>query len=825
MFLPGIGFSQERQPNGILLLNQNALKIKLPYIDLTHNGKFTFQNKLNLNFEISFWEPNYFGYLGKIILNDSLEFLLTYNTYAKNDTTFVQLVINKTKTAINLPFSKEVLHRGNWFNFEFIFDVKLKKLSIITKYANKTIIDIPYKKLNNIDIIFGTKISDIDFTTFALRKLKINTDINDKNGKEYFWDFANIEDSESNDLINNKTISLTNCQQISDYSFKWRKLTEIKTNGYSSFSFDDKNGKILIIDDSKLNIYDLQSNNNKKIAAKITVSDFKTYYDTLTQDLYAFHRGGGEVSVFDWKKETWSKIDNSRNSSSFYTHSLFVNPLDSSLNMFGGYGFYTFHNHFQKYDFTTKHWNIISFGGSRIEPRKCISRWLSKTDSTMINYAGYGNSTGEQSNGVKYYHDLWELNLKSANFTKIDSLKLDSEKPSYKLFYYDNKNDEYFFLAPQSYFVDPKSMKGSETVIDFYKSSGNNFSELTLINSFTINKKLIILEAFYNRKTNEIIALYKNDSKYNITYEIHSIFYPMKQNVPNLAENIYLEFLINYWYFHLLVITIFLGIYYLSKKKKTYKTADRIINVIKDNEIEKEAKYSIYLFGDFQFFDKNLDDKTYLISAKLTEMFMLIFFHTFKLVSTNGTSGITTEKLSSILWPNMANGHLKNIRNVTINKLRGILDAISDVQIIYNNGFWKIEANNTQIDYIDMLALLKSCETNQLTSLINIAKRGKILNNLGYDWLEPIKVATDNVIIDFLIEKLSKIQDNGTLLQIAETILSIDSVNEIALKAKLQILKSEGKRTAVQNVYDNFIKEYESLYDEKYEKSLKDILS
>ena len=826
LFLPGFGFSQENQSNGILLLNQKSLNIKIPFMDVTRDGQFTFQNKLNIAFEISFWEPNHFGYLGNITLNDSLKFLLTYNTYAKIDTTFIQLVVNNTKSVINLPFSKKELHRGNWFKIEFVFNAKDKKLSIKTKNSNKNIIDVPYNKLNKMDVVLGTKLSTSDLTSFAIRKLKINTDKNNENSKNYYWDFTNFDDFKSYDLINNKAIYLTNCQQLSDYNSKWRKLTEIKTIGQSSYSFDDKSGKILVVDDSKINILDLQSNKTKEIVAKISVNDFIIHFDTLTQNLYAFHRGGGEVSIFDWEKETWSKIDNSLNSQNFYNHAIFVNPLDSSLNMFGGYGRYAFHNEFQKYDFVSKKWKILSVGGDRIEPRKFISRWLSKTDSSLLFYAGYGNKTGEQSNGVKYYHDLWKLNLKSANFTKIDSLKLDSEKPSYKLFYYNNRKDEYFFIAPLSYFVDPKSMKGEEKVIDFYKSTGNNFSDLKLINSYAINKDLIILEAFYNRETNEIIAIYRNDSKNNNTYEIHSIFLPMNLNVPNLAKNIYWEFLINYWYLHLVtIISIFFGIYYISKKQKLYKTNGYIKNLIKNDEKENETKYSIYLFGNLQFIDKNDDDKTYLMSAKLTEMFMLIFLHTYKLFPSNGTCGITTEKLSSILWPNLANGNLKNTRNVTINKLRGILKTICDLEIVFHNGFWIIEANNTQIDYIEILDLLKSCEINELTSLINIAKRGKILNNISCDWLDPIKVATDNIIIDCLIDHLNKTNDKNTILQIAETILSIDSVNEIALKAKLQILNLTGKRSAVQKIYDNFTKEYENLYDEKFDKSLKDILS
>jgi len=825
-FIAQLGLGQESKSKGILLLNQSALQIKFPTIDVTHDESFTFQNDLRISYEMSFWEPNHFGYLGKIILNDSLEFLLTYNTYSKIDTTYIQIVDNNAKSKINLPFCKKDLYRGNWFKYDFIFNVRDKKLSVKSESTINNIIDVPYLKLNKLDLIFGTKNSFGDFTSYAIKELKITTDKESANVKNYYWNFANVYDSKANDIINNKAAYLTNCRPLSDLNFKWRKLGEIKTSGYSHYSFDEKTGKIIVVDESKVNIYDLQSNETKEIIAKISVNDFRIEYDTLTQNLYSYHRGGGEVSVFDWKKEEWSKINNSLNSQHFYNHSLFINPLDSSLYMFGGYGWNAFHNEFQKYDFLSKKWNIKSVGGETIEPQRYISRWLSLKDSTLVYYGGYGNNSGEQSSGAIFYHDLWKLNLKTWNLRKIESLKLDSEVPPYRLVYYDKGKDEYYLFGTRNYFVDQDSTNWDDKVIDFLKSNGNSFSNFTLVNSIKINKELNILDAFYNKKTNEIIAIYWSGNKKNYTYEIQSIFFPMEQNVLTLAKNKDWELSSTYSFILLgLLIIIFPSIYIVVKKRKAKRGNVYTNNSIKIDEIENRIKYSIYLFGELQFFDKNYEDKTHLMSAKLTEMFMLIFFHTFNLTSNNGSSGITTEKLSTILWPNMVNGNLKNIRNVTINKLRGVLEEIGSLQIVFNNGHWKIEANDTQIDYIDILAFVKTCDINEIMNFLAIAKRGKILNNISYDWLDPIKFATDNVIIDCLVEHLCIIHDEKTILQIAETILSIDSVNEIGLKTKLQILNSEGKRTAVQNVYDNFIKEYENLYDEKYEKTLKDILS
>jgi len=774
---------------------------------------------------MSFWEPNHFGYLGKIVLNDSLEFLLTYNTYSNIDTTFLQIIVNNIKSSVSFPFLKENLHRGNWFQFDFIFDVQQNKLSVITDSITQIIVDIPYAQSNKLDLIFGARYSFIDQPTYSIRELKISIDKEQESRKNYYWSFENIENNKSYDIINDKEVELKNCQLLSELHYKWRKLGEINTKGSSDFSIDDKDGKVIVVDETSVNVYDLQSNQTNRFVAQASAKDFKIYYDSLTQNLYSYHRGGGEVSTFDWFEKEWSGIDTSQDLRYFYHNSTFINQFDSSLYMFGGYGWYTFNNKFQTYDFSSKRWDTVSVSGDIIEPRIQHSRFLSITDSTMITYGGYGNITGKQEEGVKYFHDLWELNLKSLKIKKLETFNKNGEESENRLFYYDKITDKYYFFGTKYYFIDPISKEGGDKYLNILKFTSDSSSNFTLINTSKINKELNVLDAFYNRKTNEIIAIFWSSIDDGHIYEIHSIFLPMIKKEIAIADNDILILLDKYWPRLLVLIIIITGIV-LVVRMKTEKGKKEDKAIIFENEDDFEiVNYSIYLFGDLQFLDKTLKDKTHLMSAKLTELFMLILFHTFKLTSNNGANGITTEKLSSILWPEMSNSSLKNIRNVTIYKLRGVLSELGDIKIVFHNGLWKIEIDESQIDYVVVLDIINNCEFNQLSNLLNIAKRGRILNNISYDWLDPIKVATDNIIIDCLIEHLCKIHDEKSLFKVAETILSIDSVNEIGLKAKLQVLNSQGKHSAVKNVYDNFIMEYTNLYDEKYEKSLKDILS
>lgn len=802
---------------GILLYNQRKAKLESPSMDLTKNKSFYFLNNFAMSYAISFWQPNYFGYLGKFTLNDSLNILLTYNTYSNTDTTYLQLIINNKNSSLEIPFPKTDLYRSKWYNLSFNFDCNKNTLEIIQDSLFAKSISVHLREVNKLEIIFGFKHSFSDQPSFAVKELRISIDDDTPTHKNYYWPLNNIADNRTSDRINNREIDFKNCVSLAGLHDEWRTQTEIKVEGTSSSSVDAKNGRIFIVDENHIFIFNLQTNRTDTIFAKTTVNDFKAFYDTLSNNLYTYHRGGGEVSVFNWETNNWSIINNANNSSHYYNHNTFINPIDSSLFIFGGYGWYTFRNEFQKYNFKTKKWEIINVNGERIEPRTYISPFIRTSDSTLITYGGYGNESGQQNEGIQYFHDLWQFNLKTFTLKRLEKIDLDHEEPDKRLFYIDAKSNDYYFLFHR--------IKNKKNIIELFKADKDDLSNHFLLNSKVIDDSTfgISQNMFHNNKTNEIIIIQRMaDSK----YKIRSMLFPPFHGNSNLASsNKFQISTIYYWYILLTLSLMFISYFVLRKKKiKSGNSFNQGELVNDSNEIEVE--YSIYFFGRFQLIDRSGEDKTYLMSSKLNEMFLLIFFHTYNLTSNNGSKGISTNKLSTILWPDMSNHQLKNVRNVTVNKLRSVLKEIGEIEIIFENGLWKIKvADDTNIDFIDMIKIIENCESGDLMYLISIAKKGKLLNNISYEWLDPIKIASDNLIIDCLLEHLQKNTNEIFSLQVADTILNIDSVNEEGLKMKLHVLNSQGKHSFVQTVYDNFRLEYRDLYDEEYDKSLKDILS
>jgi two-component SAPR family response regulator len=242
----------------------------------------------------------------------------------------------------------------------------------------------------------------------------------------------------------------------------------------------------------------------------------------------------------------------------------------------------------------------------------------------------------------------------------------------------------------------------------------------------------------------------------------------------------------------------------------------------------KNPEYQLIFFGGFQVYNKNIEDITGKFSPLLKELFLLIWLHTFK-----NDKGISSEKITEILWYDKSEKSARNNRAVNIAKLRTILNEIGNCELTKKTGYWKIICNNQneKSDYNDFLKITRTnsnLSKQKINRLIEVSRKGAFLLNVNYEWLDDFKACVSDRIIDTLVtftETCDIKKDDDFLIHLADCIFTFDKVNEEAMIFKCKAQYKMGKHSLAQQTYGKFIKEYQHLYDQEYEIPFANILN
>jgi two-component SAPR family response regulator len=242
---------------------------------------------------------------------------------------------------------------------------------------------------------------------------------------------------------------------------------------------------------------------------------------------------------------------------------------------------------------------------------------------------------------------------------------------------------------------------------------------------------------------------------------------------------------------------------------------------------ERKCKSSIYLFGQFQVFDKESGDITGQFSPLLKELFLLIATSTIR----NGR-GVASTELDEILWHDKSDKDAKNNRAVNIAKLKALLEKVGHCTINKESGFWQFQTLDESIcidykKYIELLQQNSVLSADYIHPLINIARRGAFLYQTEYNWLDNIKSEVSNAIIDRCvnyIEHHSVTQDPEFVIEICNCIFYFDHLNEEALIYKCKCLINLKRHTLANTTYLNFAKDYKQIYGENFPKTFQEIV-
>ena len=210
-----------------------------------------------------------------------------------------------------------------------------------------------------------------------------------------------------------------------------------------------------------------------------------------------------------------------------------------------------------------------------------------------------------------------------------------------------------------------------------------------------------------------------------------------------------------------------------------------------------------------------------MFTPKVRELFLFTFFATLK-----NKTGASVNDINKHLWPGISINKVNNNRSVTLNKLRKILNYIEGIEIITSNGFLRSEYRQPfYCDYAEAYKLCRAAngmDKKQLESFFILVKKGRLLKDTHWNWLDEIIGFIGNQVIDNLLKLASNSKNENNLSKIdaiADRILEYDDLNEEAIWLKSKTLLDANNLHLAKFHFESFYSRYKETFGEPYPKN------
>lgn len=781
-----------------------------------------FSDSFNIEFNLAVYPTTEVGYILRIKNKGSSR---TYNLFYNGEGNDLTFKFNEegTNTLIVAKLDKEELLNMHWFKMQISFDLKSDSINLIIhnrKFSTGN------QKLPNIYrpiILFGKSDHIIDVPSFAIKDLSIG------NKEQYYFALKEREGNIVHDRSGKAIGKVSNPEWLMNDAYHWRYKTSFKSQSVAGANYNPKRKEIYYFNRDSLCIYNVRSGETtveipeEKSPLKLILGT--NFIDTSHSKLYAYEvyydstYNGPSVASLDLDTYHWTVESYDQLPTQLHHHGSYYDPSTALFTIFGGFGNMRYSKDFFFYDINKKEWNTLEgFTGDFISPRYFSSvGYLKETNSIYI-FGGMGNESGEHTVGRKYYYDLYKIDLDEQHITKLWEIvwKKDNVVPVRGMVIL-NDSSFYTLCYPEHF---------SESFLNLYQFSLKDGSYKVLGDSIPIYSDKITTNAnlYYDSGLNNLYAVVQEfDDDISSDLKIYSLAFPpitaqelvsYSRNKSNNALTI-----------ALLVFLFVTSVGYLLFKKLRLKHNDeegdtRNVYVV-NNKRETTRPNAIYLFGDFTVRDRNNRDITYMFSAQLKQIFCLILQYS------TVEEGITSQRLSNILWPDKPANKVKNSRGVTINHLRKALSELDGIELVYDKGYFKIEqTEEIYCDYTRCLQIISSYEISSAfrDELVEIISRGKFLQLSDHPLYDSFKEEMEKKLEPALVLEMEKsfaAELYQATIALAEAVFNIDPLNDAALTFQIKAMQKLKMNDEARIRYRAFVMEYKKIMGNDYPQLIK----
>lgn len=813
---------------GLMFSSNDSLITKRTSYSVFGTTTTAFRNHLTIDFDLSLWDDNHLGYIFNIAdKNNSYSLSYVY----KDNVGSLNFNFDRVSNRLEIAMRKDQLQKRHWLKVKVDMDLSGDKVTVDINGKQYHADKVGFTREIDGKMTFGKNDYYTEVPSMAVKNLHISNDGEDFNFPLDEWSGNLVHDADGN-----TTGTVENPLWLINDSYFWKQAFQRSFSEVAGLNFDAENQQLFIYKRDSLVVYHPDTRSQQVIPFKnplpVPMLLGKSIFNQRDNKCYVYEafdirNNAPTVASLDLKTMTWQPIGKALLPEQRHHHNTFYNAAQDTIFLFGGYGSYKYWSDIYKYDATADKWIQTPFTGDKIFPRFFSAAGRSENPDEVLVFGGYGNESGNQIIGGKQLYDLYRINTKTHIIKKLWSItphEGDVFVPANNLILSKDKKHFYALCYPH------EQAKTSLRLYEFSITDGA-YQAVSAPIHVTSEKIETDINLFYNAKNEEFYcAIQEFRDQHNSTVKFLTL------SAPPVSSAVYAKSLVPpskpmpwWWYGVSGLLVIVAATWRVSRQKKKKAVEAQPEPVVTETEPEAEAApvvaktpNTVHLLGEFTVYDKHNRDITYLFSPKIRQLFVLI------LLNSKG-SGVSSKKISAVLWPDKDVAKTKNIKGVTFNHLRNIIADIDGLELAFvNDNYQFIFSEGFFCDYFYLNSQFKDAAAAEIVgNSFDLLARGPLLRDMADQWLDDFKQDYDAELMDKLlpeIERQYQEKEYKQALDLSKLVLQIDPFNDKAFKYELKSVRRLRGIEQSKKIYDQFVNDYSRSLGVDYPLSFEKIL-
>ncbi|KGE13686.1 kelch repeat-containing protein [Sphingobacterium deserti] len=780
---------------------------------------FTFRDQFAINFDLHVPNNSTMGYIVRIKEDDQGSIINLH--YEKEDGQAVFRLNEEGKAnLITVRIPLEQLIEQHWFPVRIAYELEKGQIELQIARKPAQVTKVPLRSPYSANVTFGRSDYMIDVPSFSLRNFRIGN-----NDREMVFPLRESKGDKLHSASGEPMGNVANGTWLMNDAYHWHKNTIMHSSTPSGTLYDPKTKTIYYFNQDSLAIYEIQTGVKRqlrfpsrcpveiKLGNSFMVPEENRLY--IYETHYTTPYTGPTVASLDLANFSWRIESSDYLQRELNHHAVAYLPDSRQLMLFGGYGNMVYSNDFLRYDLKDKQWSAAPMVGDSILPRYFTSAGRSTVDQKIYIFGGMGNESGQHIVGRKYFYDLYSLDPKSGTTKKLwDVDRKDSPFVPARGLVIPDSNWIYMLGYPEHL---------THSFIKLRRFALQDGRYEVLGDSIPIYSDRISTHAnlYFDPNLNKLVALVQeSDDDVRSTLTVYSLDFPAISAAeldafPGSGSRSHIGF-------YVLGVTVLClgGVLYVRYRRPKQADPEPLLTAPPAKQHEQPQVNRINLFGDFTVLDRRGVDVSHLFSTRLQQVFCLLLFHSHH-------TGISSNLLTHLLWPDKPKDKAKTSRGVAINNLRKVLSELDGIEIVYEEGHYRVIVESIcYCDYWRLQDLLANGTEILSPEILNMLERGEFLLGIDDPIFDKFKHDSESMLIDNFQKQLAKSRadkDWSSLFRAAEALIMVDATNELALEQGLYALYKEKLESRAKTFYKRFAENYRRLMGEEYRRSFEEL--
>lgn len=706
---------------------------------------------------------------------------------------------------------------GRWFPCTMVFNLADGSISlnVADNWHSSGKIDLP--RILRPYLVFGRYEDLTDVSQFSIRDLEIH-------GRNRHWVFPLSEDGGSTATCKGsfRTGRVQQPYWLAKDASNWKRIFSNASDNYQYAGFDPITHRFLCFSSDSISYVSLNEATRQDFRfttpCPVASSLGTSFVSPLDSALYAYEMyypnemllaRAPSFAVLRPGSLDWEALSSEAFDKQFHHHNEFFDTTGHRLIVYGGYSYKKYNGTFYSFSLDSLRWSTLTpVTGDDLWPRFLGAMGHDPSSGLLYLFGGKGNESGDQVVGSQYLYTLHSVDLRTMTCRKIWQIPWHGENIV--------TGRNMVIDGTGHFYVIGYSESHTNTELKLYRFSieDGSFEILADPIPFYSDRITCVANLYYDRQMSKMIATVE-ESEDDIHSHVSAYLLDYPPRKAGVSATIRHRRTVLAWTLFcslLLGAALFAFVSILRNRRKRMTDSPPV------PELDKPRPNSIMLFGGVTARDRNGNDVTPQFTGKLRQMFCMLL--------RRGSEGMSSRHLGSLLWPDRSDSETKNVKGVTVNKLRKVLAQMDGVSLVSREKRFYLEMKEPfWCDYAQLQKLL-SDRRPDMDGVLSILARGRFLTEETdpiYDKMKESEAAlVEPVMISEMHRRFGQKQ-HQTCLACANILFTIDPLHGEALSYAIRSLQAMEKTEEAKALYNRFITRYEKDYGEAWPKSYESI--